>query len=85
MQCSKLLPVRLSEADIFGGGPVTFWKIFFNFMLMIWDSMQEDWQLFWLSLNTVTWGSQFSEINIKIHTLCYLQIVSIMLSLNVMK
>ena len=45
-QCSKLLPVRLPEADNFGGGPGTFFKIFFNFMFMIWDSRQEDWQLF---------------------------------------
>ena len=48
-QCSKLLPVRLPEADNFGGGPGTFLKIFFNFMFMIWDSRQEDWQLFLLS------------------------------------
>ena len=48
-QCSKLLPVRLPEADNFGGGPGTFFKIFLNFMFMIWDSRQEDWQLFWLS------------------------------------
>ena len=48
-QCSKLLPVRLPEADKFGGGPVTFLKIFFKFMFMIWGSRQEDWQLFWLS------------------------------------
>ena len=45
-QCSKLLPVRLPEADNFGGGTGTFFKIFFNFMFMIWDSRQEDWQLF---------------------------------------
>ena len=49
LQCSKLLPVCLPEADNFGGGPGTFLKIFFNFMFMIWDSRQEDWQLFWLS------------------------------------
>ena len=48
-QCSKLLPVRQPEADNFGGGPVTFLKLFFNFMFMIWDSRQQDWQLFWLS------------------------------------
>ena len=48
-QCSKLLPVRMPEADHFGGGPGTFLKIFFNFMFMIWDSRQEHWQLFWLS------------------------------------
>ena len=48
-QCSKLLPVRLPKAENFGGGPATFFKIFFNFMFMIWDSRQEDWQLFWLS------------------------------------
>ena len=48
-QCSKLLPVRLPEADNFEGGPGTFLKIFLNLMFMIWDSRQEDWQLFWLS------------------------------------
>ena len=48
-QCSKLLPVRQPEADNFGGGPGTFLKLFFNFMFMIWDSRQQDWQLFWLS------------------------------------
>ena len=48
-QCSKSLPVRQLEADNFGGGPVTFLKLFFNFMFMIWDSRQQDWQLFWLS------------------------------------
>ena len=48
-QCSKLLPVREPEADNFGGGPGTFLKLFFNFMFMIWDSRQQDWQLFWLS------------------------------------
>ena len=48
-QCSKLLPVRLPEADNFGGGPGTFSKIFVKFMFMIWDSRQEGWQLFWLS------------------------------------
>ena len=48
-QCSKLLPVRQPEADNFGGGPGTFIKLFFNFMFMIWDSKQQDWQLFWLS------------------------------------
>ena len=47
-QCSKLLPVRQPEADKFGG-PVTFLKLFFNFMFMIWDSRQQDWQLFLLS------------------------------------
>ena len=26
-----------------------FLKLFFNFMFMIWDSRQQDWQLFWLS------------------------------------
>ena len=51
-QCSKLLPFRLPEADNFGGGPVTFWKVFFNFMFMIWDSRQKDWQLFDWVLNT---------------------------------
>ena len=45
-QCSKLLSVRLSEADNFGGKSRTFWKISFNFMFMIWDSRQEDWQHF---------------------------------------
>ena len=49
LQCSKLLPVRQPEADNFGGGPGTFLKLFFNFMFMIWDSRQQDWQLFWLS------------------------------------
>ena len=53
-QCSKLLPVRQPEADNFGGGPVTFLKLFFNFMFMIWDSRQQDWQLFWLSFEH--WG-----------------------------
>ena len=48
-QCSKLVPVHLPEADNFGGGPGTFLKIFFNSMFMIWDSRQEDWQIFWLS------------------------------------
>ena len=48
-QCSKLLPVRLPEADNFGEGLGTFLKIFFNFMFIIWDSRQEDWQPFWLS------------------------------------
>ena len=41
-QCSKLLPVRLPEADNFRGGLGTFLKIFFNFMFMICDSRQED-------------------------------------------
>ena len=41
-QCSKLLPVCQPEADNFGGGPGTFWKLFFNFMFMIWDSRQQD-------------------------------------------
>ena len=53
-QCSKLLPVRLPEADNFWGGPGTFLKICFNFMFMIWDSRQEDWQLFWLSFEHCT-------------------------------
>ena len=48
-QCSQLLPVRLPEADNFGGGPGNFFKIFLNFMFVTWDSRQEDWQLFWLS------------------------------------
>ena len=48
-QCSKLLPVRQPEADNFGGGLGTFFKLFFNFMFMIWDSRPQDWQLFWLS------------------------------------
>ena len=48
IQCSKLLPVRQPEADNFGGGPGTFKKLFSNFMFMIWDSRQQDWQLFWL-------------------------------------
>ena len=61
IQCSKLLPVRLPEADNFGGGPGTFFKIFFNFMFMIWDSRQEDWQLFWLSFEH--WFIMMHEIN----------------------
>ena len=55
-QCSKLLPVRLPEADNFGGRPATFFEIFFNFMFMIWDSRQEDWQLFWLSFEHWLYG-----------------------------
>ena len=51
-QCSKLLPVHLPEAGNFGGGLGTFFEIFFNFMFMIWDSRQEDWQLFDWVLNT---------------------------------
>ena len=31
LQCSKLLPVRLPEADNFGGGPGTFFKDFLQF------------------------------------------------------
>ena len=38
-----------SVSPNFGGGPGTFLKLFFNFMFMIWDSRQQDWQLFWLS------------------------------------
>ena len=53
-QCSKLLPVHQPEADNFGGGPGTFLKLFFNFMFMIWDSRQQDWQLFWSSFEH--WG-----------------------------
>ena len=58
-QCSKLLPVRQPEADNFGGGPGNFLKLFFNFMFMIWDSRQQDWQLFWLSFEhwTIVWGN----------------------------
>ena len=48
-QCSKLLPVRQPEAGNFGGGLGNFFKLFFNLMFMIWDSRQQDWQLFWLS------------------------------------
>ena len=49
MQCSKLMPVRQPEADNIGGGLGTFLKLFFNFMFMVWDSTQQDWQLCWLS------------------------------------
>ena len=49
VQCSKLLPVRQPQADNFGGGLGTFFKLYFNFMFMIWDSRQQDWQLFQLS------------------------------------
>ena len=31
LQCSKVLPVRLPEADNFGGGPGTFLKDFLQF------------------------------------------------------
>ena len=34
LQCSELLPVRLPEADNFGGGPWTFWR--FSSMLNLW-------------------------------------------------
>ena len=50
IQCSKLLPVHVPEADNFGGGGG---KIFLNFMFLIWDWSQEGWQLFWLSFDTV--------------------------------
>ena len=73
LSCSKLLPVRLPEADNFGGGPGTFLIIFFNFIFMIWDSRQEDWQLFWLSFEhklsspmrhqVITW-SNFDALSI---------------------
>ena len=49
MQCSKLLPVRQPEADNFGGGLGTLFKLYINFMFMVWDSRQQDWQLFLLS------------------------------------
>ena len=48
-QCCKFPQVPRSEADNFGEGPGTFCQFFFNFMFMIWDSRQEDLQLFWLS------------------------------------
>ena len=48
-QCWKFPQVRRSEAGNFWGGPGTFCWFFFNFMFIIWDSRQEDLQLFWLS------------------------------------
>ena len=67
-QCWKFPQVRRSEADNFGGGPEIFCWFFFNFMSIIWDSMHEDLQLFWLSLKH--WGSDepewhdFSELGV---------------------
>ena len=64
-QCSKLLLVRQPEAGGFGGGPGTFYKIFLNFMFIIWDSRQQDWQHFWLSLNTtsVTYKPKYNKLH----------------------
>ena len=48
-QCWKFSQDRQSEADNFGGGPGTFCRFFFNFiifMFMIWDSRHEGLQLF---------------------------------------
>ena len=60
-QCSKLLPVRQPEADKFGGGPGTFFKLFFNVMFMILDSRQQDWQLFFIEFWTlgIPWSKLF--------------------------
>ena len=62
-ECSKLLPVRQPEADNFGGRPGTFLNLFFNFMFLIWDSRQQDWQHFWLSFEHWTWPYKMSEEN----------------------
>ena len=42
----------------------TFFKLFFNFMFMIWDSRQQDWQLFWLSFEHWIHRMQFDQIQI---------------------
>ena len=56
MQCWKFPQFRRSNAGNFRGGPGTFCWFFFNFMFMIWDSRQEDLQLFWLSFKHWTDG-----------------------------
>ena len=55
---------RQPEADNFGAGLGTFLKLFFNFMFMIWDSTQQDWQLCW-------W--EFWTLNVDMGTISLIQ------------
>ena len=68
-QCWKFPQVCRSEAGNFGGGPGTFCWLFLKFMFMIWDSRQEDLQLFWLSFKYWWWSHQM-EIFSALLALC---------------
>ena len=69
-QCSKLLPVHQPEAENFGGGQGTFLKLFINFVFMIGDSRQQDWQLLRLSFEhcnqaSHSWVMNFSKFDLE--------------------
>ena len=82
VQCSKLLPVRQLEADNFGGGLETFWKLF-NFMFMIWDSRQQDWQLFLLSFEHWSVRVKFLSDPTKIFGLFFSRVTRVLLPLHI--